>query len=160
MQPALHLPLPHKWKRNQWREHWRYHVCDFPFEVCGGFVRRSTRHLDLRAVVFTPFKPSLFDEAESLERGRSSTGTVTLRCPYASAVSMRQAPYSIAVRSGPTPPRQFHVPNPISGRRIPVLACSLKRIAKCSLFPRGCGMEDAKIPRAGRSIGGASHRAF
>jgi hypothetical protein len=112
LQPALHLPLPRKWKRNHSREHWSYHVCDFPFEVCGGFVGRLTRHLDLRAVVFAPFKPCLFAEAESLERGRSSTGAVTLSGPPLQAVRTSRFPVtnttaatvtsSVTVAGGPT----------------------------------------------------------
>ena len=44
-------------------------------------VTSGAPHLDLRAEVFTPFKPSLFAGAESFERGRSSTCTLTLSGP-------------------------------------------------------------------------------
>src|SRR5258708_88231 len=51
-------------------------------------------------------------------------------------------------------------PNPISGRRIPLLVSSLNGIDKWLFFSRGCVMEDTKIPRAGHSTGGASQEGF
>ena len=64
----------------------------------------------------------VFHDAGGLSKPLESRSRSLCDCTNSSAVSMRQAPYL-----------QFPVPNPISGRRIPVLASSLKSVDKCSL---------------------------